>query len=555
MKVPRIELGRLGDLSRLRALPLHLSGRQRTIARWAGISLLALVSFLFTLKFMFPYDRLEGKLAEVLGSKYDVTVGDVGGGFLPGTVVFENVVLRSRPDSPGEKATEITVDELVLDMGLDFGLLGALRKKAVFDIDAELVGGTIEAEVESSASHFEAHIETEALELGKLPGVAAAVGLPLSGALDAQIDLQLPGAKWKNAEGNITLDCVGCTVGDGVAKLTMTPNGSSRRRRSAGAAAFQSTGVTVPRLALGQAQVQLDISKGVGEIKNFSATSQDGWLKIEGKIEFRDPFANTLFPGCMRFKLSDELKKRDPKFGNIEYTLSEKVRQQDGSFAIPTKGRLTELRWDVRRKCGGGAADSSDTEDRGVSERPGLARRPRLGRGGADGDEPPGATEGVRREVNAMQEPGGEGRGGSDGTEGVPQPGASGPPMNGRGGPGDAGSAQPPPQPTDDPGGTGDQVLQRMPPEQEQQPPPQEGTEPPPPPPPDQGGEGGQGGEVQPPPEGEQPPTDQPLPEQPPDQAPDQPPDQPVEQPPPQEQPQDGQFEPPPRDPEDRTVQ
>jgi type II secretion system protein N len=566
MKVPRIELGRLGDLSRLRALPLHLSGRQRTIARWAGISLLALVSFLFTLKFTFPYDRLEGKLAEVLAGKYDVTVGDVGGGFLPGTVVFENVVLRSRPDQPGEKATEIAIDELVLDMGLDFGLLGALRKKVVFDVDAELVGGTIEAEVESSTTNFEAHIETEALELGKLPGVAAAVGLPLSGALDAKIDLQLPGAKWKNAEGNIALDCVGCTVGDGVAKLTMTPNGSSRRRRSAGAAAFQSTGVTVPRLALGQAQVQVDISKGVGEIKNFSATSQDGWLKIEGKIEFRDPFANTLFPGCMRFKLSDELKRRDPKFGNIEYTLSEKTRQQDGSFAIPTKGRLAELRWDVRRKCGTGGASDSESDDRGVSERPGLARRPRLGRpgaGGADGDERPGATEGVRREVSATPEPGGEGRGGRDGTEGVPQPGSSGPSMSGRGSPGDAGAA-PSAQPPDGHGG-GDQVLQRMPPEQEQQPaegqppPPPPGGEAPPPPPPDHDGEGGQGGEMQPPPEAEQPPADQPLPDQPPDQLPDQPPeqapDQPPDQPPPQEQPQEGQYEPPPRDPEDRTVQ
>jgi type II secretion system protein N len=543
MKVPRIELGRLGDLSRLRALPLHLSGRQRTIARWAGISLLALVSFLFALKFTFPYDRLEGKLAEALAGKYDVTVGDVGGGFLPGTVVFEDVVLRSRPDTPGEKATEIAIDELVLDLGLDFGLVGALRKKAVFDVDAELVGGTIEAEVESSASDFEAHIETEALELGKLPGVAAAVGLPLSGALDAEIDLHLPGAKWKNAEGRIALDCIGCTVGDGVAKLTMTPNGgSSRRRRSAGAAAFQSTGVTVPRLALGQAQVQLDITKGVGEIKNFSATSQDGWLKIEGKIEFRDPFANTLFPGCMRFKLSDELKKRDPKFGNIEYTLSEKVRQQDGSFAIPTKGRLTELRWDVRRKCGGGAADT-ETEDRRLSDRPGLARRPRLGQPGAEGDEVPGATEGLRREVGARPEQE-DGRG-REGRQEVPEPGSSGPPMNGRGSSGDAGAAPPPP-PTDDQGGSGDAVLQRMPPEQEQQPPPQEGAEPPPPPPP------GEGDEVQPPPEGAEPPQDQQLPEQPP---PEQPPDQPPDQQPPQEQPQEGQFEPPPRDPEDRTVQ
>ena len=96
MKLPRLDLSRL-QLSSLRGVPLHLSGRQRKIARWAGMGLLAIASFLVTLKFTFPYDRLEGKLRDVLSEKYDVTVGHVGGGFLPGTVVFDDVVLRSRP--------------------------------------------------------------------------------------------------------------------------------------------------------------------------------------------------------------------------------------------------------------------------------------------------------------------------------------------------------------------------------------------------------------------------------------------------------------------------
>jgi len=527
MKLPRIDVARLRELASAGGIARHLSGRQRKIARWVGIGLLAIASFLVALRFTFPYDRLEGKLAEALRDKYDVKVGEVGPGFLPGTVVFHDLVLRSHPATPEEKPTEIRVDRLVLDMGLDFGLIGALRKKAVFDIHADLVGGEIDADIDSSAGLVEAHVETEGLALGKLPGVAAAVGLPLSGTLDAEVDLRLPGAKWKNAEGSITLACVGCVVGDGHAKMTMSAgSGASangrRRRVTAGAAAFSSTGVTVPRLDLGDARVQVDISKGVGDIKTFAATSKDGWLKIEGKIEFRDPFANSLFPGCMRFKLSDELKKRDPNFGNIEYTLSEKTRQADGSFAIPTKGRLTELRWDVRRKCGGGSAEEEGEHT--PPERPGLTGRPSLG------VQPPGGTQ-----VEPGQLPGGAQGAVPDLSHGTdmsgqplesPAPGASGPPMGQPGtapalqqGNYDAGAAPQPPPPPESFAPEGGPGLRRIRPE-----------------------EMPQGGNDQPPPDQQQPPPDQYQP-QPPDQGDYRPPEGDQQQPPP---PQQGQDQPAP---------
>jgi type II secretion system protein N len=503
MKLPRIDVARLRELASARGIALHLSGRQRKIARWAGMGLLAMASFLVALRFTFPYERLKGKLADVLHDKYDVKVGDVGPGFLPGTVVFEDVVLRSHPATPEEKPTEIMVDRLVLDLGLDFGLVGVLRKKAVFDIHADLVGGEIDADIDSSASYVEAHIETEGLALGKLPGVAAAVGLPMAGSLDAEVDLRLPAGKWKNAEGNIAISCVGCAVGDGHAKMTMNSGASSsssrRRRTSAGAAAFSSTGVTVPRLDLGDARIQVDINKGVGEIKTFAATSKDGWLKIEGKIEFRDPFANSLFPGCMRFKLSDELKKRDPNFGNVEYTLSEKTRQADGSFAIPTKGRLTELRWDVRRKCGGGSADE-DVEHT-PPERPGLAGRPSLGvqppEGGTQVE--PGQVPGVSGAVLG-QDPN-HGMDVSGQQPEVPAPGASGPPIGAAAGQPappagtvppqgsfDAG-ASPPPPPQQDYAPEGTATVRRMRPEDPPPPPnePQVLQPAEPNPPPDQG--------------------------------------------------------------------
>ncbi len=491
MRLPRVDLSRLRGLSVVRDRLMHMSGRRRKIARYVGIGLLALVSFLYTLKFTFPYERVKDRLIETLSERYEVTIGDVGGGFFPGTVVFDDVRLKPRTPTPGEKTSEIVIDELVVDLGLDFGLIGALRKKAVLDIEAELGGGEINADLEISASLVEAHVETQALSLADVPGVAAAVGLPMGGALDAEIELRLPGAKWKNAEGKITLGCDDCTVGDGVSKMTMTPSTSSsgrRRRASAAAAAWGAQGVTVPRLALGDAKVVVDIDKGVGEIKTFAATSKDGWLKIEGKIEFRDPFSNTLFPGCMSFKLSDELKKRAPDFGNIEFTLSEKVRQADGSFAIPTKGRLTELRWDVRRKCGGGSAED-DGGDRSVDRpvlgdaRPSLDIEPNNGPSTVDPAQVPGVSGQPDPGAGAEDPAAAEARGPAAG--GLPQPVTSGQEMiNGQtAAPHDAGAgAAPPPEPPP-------AQLERITPDGESPdqdvPPPGSENEPPPPPSPE----------------------------------------------------------------------
>jgi type II secretion system protein N len=439
MRRPSFDFSRLRNFSFRNIDFSRLSARQRKVLRIAGMVLLGIVTFLFTLHFTFPYDRVEGKLVEALSAKYDVTVGSTGHGWLPGTIVLENVKLRSRPTRPDEKTTEIVIDKVVVDLGLDFNLFAVIRKKLVLDIDAELGGGEVEAELDLSSSYVEATLETEGLPLGKIPGLASAVGLPVTGGLDADVELRLPGGKFRNAEGHIALACNDCTIGDGSSKISMSPPKVSSRRRTTRTAAGwgdEARSITVPKLQLGEFKAQVDISKGVGQIKELGATSKDGWFKITGKIEFRDPFASSLFPACMQFRLSDELKKREPTFGNIEYGISEKVRKPDGSFSIPTKGKLTELKFDPRQMCGGGSAE--DEEAAGEGGVASSAGRPTLAPGlptenGNEGTMPPG--------VPPAPEGGPQ--------EGGPPPGGSGPPMGAGqdGGPLPGIPAEPPPPP------------------------------------------------------------------------------------------------------------
>lgn len=354
---------------------MHLSSEQKRILRWVGYPLVALLSFVFAFFYTFPYGRLKGKIVEVLSEKYDVSIASIEPTLLPGGMVLDTVMLKTRPESPDEKPVVIVFQEIELD----FGIFAAMRGRLDLDLMASVAGGTIEGSVELGSSGFEADLATEMLPLANLPGVTEAVGLPMFGGLNAKIRLDVPIEqddgrstwKWTEADGRVELTCVGCTVGDGVAKLKMKPQG---RRRSRRAEIFASEGLTVPRLQLGAAAAVVDIEDGVGEIESFTATSNDGFLQIEGEIEFAEPFTSSTFPGCMTFKLSDELKERESTFGGIEAMLPPRARQSDGSYSIPTKGKLTALRWDVRRQCKGASGASS--ADDGPRARPSIPSRP-----------------------------------------------------------------------------------------------------------------------------------------------------------------------------------
>ncbi len=343
---------------------MRLTSNQRKALKWVGYPLLALLTFVFTLAYTFPYDRLKDKIVEGLSDTYDVSIMAVEPTLVPGTFVIKTMVLRTRPKTAEEKPVVVLIDEIEVDVGVMSAILWSVDFASIgIDIEAKIAGGSLGLEIEhekgSNTVSLAAH--TKMLPIGSMPGVAEAVGLPMTGGLTADIDVTLPKGKWSKANGNIKFSCIGCTVGDGVAKMKMKPPpGAANSRRAKRRNLFAGDGLTVPRLNLGAVLGEIAIKKGTGDIKTFSAKSQDGFLTMEGEIDFKDPFKESLFPGCMTFGFSEDLKTREPKFMGIEAGLPPKAKQPDGSYAIPTKGKLVELRFDVRRQCGQKSGSSAN---------------------------------------------------------------------------------------------------------------------------------------------------------------------------------------------------
>ena len=73
---------------------VHLSARTRRILRIAGLVVLGLVTFVFALQATFPINRVKDKIVEALSEKYDVQIGEIDRGILPGRVYLKQVSLR-----------------------------------------------------------------------------------------------------------------------------------------------------------------------------------------------------------------------------------------------------------------------------------------------------------------------------------------------------------------------------------------------------------------------------------------------------------------------------
>lgn len=358
---------------------ITLSEKQRRWTKRLGYPLLGLGTFLLAIHYTFPYHRLEDRITAILGESYDVSGLSVRAGLIPGHVVLEGLTLKNRPEREGEKPVEITIDKV--DVGI--GFLALAMGEIDVDLEVDVGDGTISGKVQQAASSVSVDFETDELPLRALPGIKSAVGgVPLEGGLNARFQIKLPKGKWKEAEGSISISCEDCTIGDGTTKVRPMAPGQTN--------AFSNEGFTLPKLKLGKIGGKVAITKGVAKFEKFEAMSPDGELYLEGEIRFEDPFGQTQVIAYMRFKSSDELRKREARMADMETMMAGGARRPDGFIGIRIKGPIGQLQY-VATKLNPLA--SGKDKDRvsgklggGGLGRPGIPGMPDLG-------SPPGAPD------------------------------------------------------------------------------------------------------------------------------------------------------------------
>jgi len=313
------------------------------LVKWVGYPLFGLFSFVVFLYVTFPYDKLKDRIEQQLSASGEmkVTIDELGPSPLFGLSAKRVLLVmtpkaRSAPPPgvPGaakpEKPKPVRI--LLDEVSGSVGLLAVLGGGTAVSFDVEGMGGTISGSYEAHKTKgWALSLEAERLRLADLPAVQEFVGLPVKGALTAKIDLTVPKNQWPEASGELSLECDGCAVGDGKAKLKVPGN------------PLLAMGITLPRIRLGQFGGQVKIEKGTATLENVSAKSPDIEVALEGTIALRQPLAFSNSQAYLKFKISPELKRRDPKFELVENGLGQ-AKRPDGFFGMRLVGPLKTLR-------------------------------------------------------------------------------------------------------------------------------------------------------------------------------------------------------------------
>lgn len=155
-------------------------------------------------------------------------------------------------------------------------------------------------------------------------------GLPMEGESAVEVNLAAPAGELSRSSGKIKLTCKGCVVGP------MKVNARSP------------FSITLPRVTVGRVEVEIGVKDGVATFDRVTTRSPDMELSLAGKVTLRSPAGDSRVQAELGVKLSDALKRREPKFALLEMGLRQ-LKQADGSLLFKLKGRLASLRILPRR--------------------------------------------------------------------------------------------------------------------------------------------------------------------------------------------------------------
>ena len=258
----------------------------------------AYVAFYFAALFLFayltfPYERLRDRIVQQFNQQQTgpdamrLDIDAVGPHWLSG-VEATGIRLISR----GKPVTDATTGAVALKPDVlqierahaRVGLLGLLIGSVRVSFGAEAFGGTLSGNTYESDGARRVEVELDEVSLAQAPVLAEAVGLPLEGLVNGELEMVLPEGKLARADGTVGLKITSIGVGDGKAKIRDT--------------------IALPKINAGDLTFEGQSTAGQLKVTSFSATGPDLELVSEGSVRLRDPVATSLLSLTARFRFT-----------------------------------------------------------------------------------------------------------------------------------------------------------------------------------------------------------------------------------------------------------
>jgi len=230
------------------------------------------------------------------GVNPEVKIGDVSLYRVSG-LSLERVRVQLASSSP-DPGTAFDIDEA----NVRVGIFSALTGKPSISFNGKMYDGDIKGSIDlDDKSQLTAvDLVVDGLKLDRAPAVLEAAGVPVTGTLglNAQIDMGPEPAK--TAEGEINLTGTRLSVGPG--DLKVLP----------GFGAF-----SVPLVDMGTLDGKIEIKKGVGESKTFVLKGQDLNADLELELKMGKAFGQSRLSGDGSFFVEKSFLDENSKFKTI----------------------------------------------------------------------------------------------------------------------------------------------------------------------------------------------------------------------------------------------
>lgn len=326
-------------------MKLKFDARKLKYLRWAGYVAGYLLAFVVFAYLSFPYERLR----QYIVSSYNATSGGPGASRLeidsltwswrfPG-IVAEGVrlVTPAPPAAEGDKPAPpqyLEADEIFVS-GSPFALLSGAREASfgVHSLDGEISGFVSDSEASRRLS-----LELEQVNPGKLPQLADVLGgLPLTGHLSGNIDIEVPEGTFTKAEGTVELTGEELVLGDGKTKIQGM--------------------IELPPLHMGVFALRAQIASGRMKIDECSAHGRDVDVSLTGTLRLRPNLEHSLADLDLTFTFSEQYKTQsettkalfgqpDSKIPGLFETVTRGSlgKQGDGGYSARLSGPLARLK-------------------------------------------------------------------------------------------------------------------------------------------------------------------------------------------------------------------
>lgn len=303
--------------------------------------------------------------------------GPTGGDAEPAAAATKKDDAAEEPPPLPAGPLPLHIDEIRARVGLLDLISGLVDGR----LEAELLGGTLEADVTRTHEAVAIKARWSALDLRQFQILRRFLPLPITGALEGEVDLEVPTddagrPRSSRALGHVALKVTRGSIGPG-------------RIESDQLGAFRY--FDVPRATFTELGGRIEVAKRRATFEKFELTGKDLEGELTGYVQLADRLERWAPRAHLRFRFSDEFleKNRDVKVAmtSIPYI---KRGQLDGYTGLSITGTLDKPRVQPRKRSPyvtGGRASSRAKADRDDEKDTDRLRRERARR----------ATERLRR--------------------------------------------------------------------------------------------------------------------------------------------------------------